>query len=75
MCNENNISLELNGIIEGNNFLGLICTPDTCKYVYNKGVDIINSIFESTDMYEEKKMLKQLITMLILQLHRLQLPT
>ena len=64
-CNENNISLELNGIIEGNNFLGLICTPDTCKYVYNKGVDIINGIFESVDMYEEKKMLKQLITMLI----------
>lgn len=41
--NENSVSVHLNGSLEGNNFLGLICTPDACKTVYNFIAQRINA--------------------------------
>lgn len=41
--NDNNVSLELNGIVNQHTFLGLICSADACKCVYNFISEKINN--------------------------------
>lgn len=63
--NENNASVELCGRVDGNSFIGLICSPDACINVYNNIANEVNKVLLKNTNSELTKIGEELLHILI----------